>query len=140
VTQVLTILGRFDMLFMKSRKVLIDPLEPSPDNGNTALHTTIKSTSTQSSDILALRHKVFEELLASVEGDCSPQNGCQETPSHAAILSSQSEMALMLIEAGADLTPRANLERAPLDLAKELRQDEVVAAIQRALSNESAEQ
>lgn len=124
---------------MKLEQSLLDPLEPSPDNGNTALHTTIKSTSTQSSDILAFVHRVFEELLASVKGNCSPQNGCQETPLHTAVLSSQSEMALMLIKAGADLTLRDNLERTPLDLAKELEQDEVVAAIQRALRKGSAE-
>jgi ankyrin repeat protein len=130
----MTLIGRFDKLSMKLKKNLIDPLEPSPDNGDTAFHTTIKSTSTQPSDILALRHRVFEELLASVKGDCSPQNGYQETPLHTAVLSSQSEMALMLIEAGADLTLRDNLGKSPLDLAKELEQDEVVAAIQRALS------
>lgn len=42
-------------------------------------------------------------------------------------------MAIWLIEAGADLSLRDNLERTPLDLAKELEQDEVVAVIREAL-------
>jgi ankyrin repeat protein len=74
-------------------------------------------------------------MLASVEGNCSPQNGCQETPLHTAIIASQSEMAIMLVEAGANLSLRDNLERTPLDLAQELEQAEVVAAIQRALND-----
>jgi ankyrin repeat protein len=46
-------------------------------------------------------------------------------------------MALMLIEAGANLTLRDNLERTPSDIAKELKQDDVVAAIRRASSERS---
>jgi ankyrin repeat protein len=72
-------------------------------------------------------------MLASVEGNCSPQNGCQETPLHTAIIASRSGMATMLVEAGANLSLRDNLERTPLDLAQELEQAEVVAAIQRTL-------
>jgi hypothetical protein len=83
---------------------------------------------------LALAEISLEEMLASVKGNCSPQNGCQETPLHTAIIASQSEMATMLVEAGANLSLRDNLERTPLDLAQELEQAEVVAAIQRALS------
>jgi ankyrin repeat protein len=118
---------------MKLQDNTMDPLERNPDDGNTALHTVIKSTPTQPPHILALRERVFQELLASVKGNCSSQNDRQETPLHTAILASRTGMAMMLIEAGANLTLRDNCERTTLDLAKELEQDEVVAAIQRAL-------
>jgi ankyrin repeat protein len=122
---------------MKLQNGDVDPLERGPDNGDTALHTTIKSTLTQPSDMASLRQGVFQGLLARVESNCSPQNDCQETPLHTAVLVSRYDMAIMLIEAGADLTLRDNLERTPLELAKELEQDDIVAAIERALSKGS---
>jgi ankyrin repeat protein len=73
-------------------------------------------------------------MLVSVKGSCSPQNDCQETPLHLAIVAFDIDRALLFIEAGADLSLCDNLERTPLDLAQELEQGEVVAAIQRALS------
>ncbi|KAI4757844.1 hypothetical protein E4T52_10092 [Aureobasidium sp. EXF-3400] len=136
-------LGRLDKLLEKLQNRDTDPLERCPDDGNTALHTVIKSTPTPApnmSRLPPLRHSVFYDLLARVKQDCSPQNGCEETPLHTATLASQIEMALMLIEAGANLSLRDNLERTPLDLAKELEQDEVVASIEDALNNGTVEE
>jgi ankyrin repeat protein len=138
----MTCTGRVDKLLEKLQNRDTDLLERCPDDGNTVLHTVIKSTPTPASHMSRLspsRHSVFYDLLAQVKQDCSTQNGCEETPLHTAILASQTEMALMLIDAGANLSLRDNLERSPLDLAKELKQDEVVAAIQEALKNGTGE-
>jgi ankyrin repeat protein len=138
----MTCTGRVDKLLEKLQNRDTDPLERCPDDGNTALHTVIKSTPTPALRMLRLsplRHSVFYNLLAQVKQDCSPQNGCEETPLHTAILTSQTEMALMLIEAGANLSLRDNLERTPLDLAKELELDEVVFDIEHALETDIGE-
>jgi hypothetical protein len=131
--QALTHVGLFDLLLESLDQGDIDPLDKNPDDGNTALHAVTKSVSTQPSHIKTLRSRALREMLVSVKGSCSPQNGCQETPLHTAISCFQPEMVLMLIEAGANLSLRDNLERTPLALAQELEQGEVVAAIQRAL-------
>ncbi|THZ50077.1 hypothetical protein D6C90_02900 [Aureobasidium pullulans] len=121
----LCLLERFDKL--QERLILndIDMLEPSPDDGNTALHWLIKSTS----NAFALREKILSEYLVDNPQRCSPTNLNQETPLHTAILSDSAFMAKMLIEHGADLTIRDDLERTPLDLAKELNRTEVVATL-----------
>jgi hypothetical protein len=134
VAQALTRVGRFDLLLDGLDKGDINPLDKNPDNGNTALHAVIKSVSTQHTHIKTLRSRALREMLVIVKGNCSPQNGCQETPLHIAISCFRLDMVLMLIEAGANLSLRDNLERTPLDLAQELEEAEVVAAIQRALS------
>ena len=137
MAQRLILAGRFDKLLARLQADGIDPLEASPDDGNTALHTVIKSVSVRTQWIFALKDRVFRELLDKVKPFCSPQNGCQETPLHTAILASQTKVAIILIKAGANLGLRDNLERTPLDLAKELEQDDVVAAIQEALEDDA---
>lgn len=84
--------------------------------------------------------KVFGRLLARVKHDCSRQNDSQETPLHTAILTSQNDMAIMLIKAGANLSLRDILDKTPLDLAEELEQDDIVAAIQEALGNDASDE
>lgn len=136
----LTRVGRFDKLLTKLQANHIDHLEQSPDDGNTALHTVIRSTSTAPQHVSSLRDRVFRELLGKVERNCSPQKGCLETPLHTAILVSETKVAIMLIKAGADLSLRDNLERTALDLAMELEQDDVVAAIRETLGDDAGEE
>ena len=133
----LTRAGRFDKLLLSLNEDRVDPLEKNPDDGNTALHTVIQYPWVPFGRTWGMRHRAFKELLAKVKRNCSPQNDCQETPLHIAIRGSHTKEAIMLIEAGADLSLRDNLERTPLDLAKELAQDDVVAAIQEALEDDA---
>jgi len=140
MAQRLILAGRFDKLLARLQADSIDPMEPGPDDGNTALHTVIRSVSVRTQWRLALTDRVFRELLDRFKPNCSPQNGCQETPLHTAILASQTKVAIVLIEAGANLGLRDNFERTPLDLSKELAQDDVVAAIKDALEDNAGEE
>ncbi|CAD0110851.1 unnamed protein product [Aureobasidium uvarum] len=127
--------GRFDKLLDKLQKnECPDPLEKCPDDGNTALHTIIKSITILPSHITALRARALEALLSKVRTNCSPQNEYLETPLHKAIALCKPEIAVMLIKAGAALDLRDNLDRTPLDLAQELDAVQIVTAIQEGLS------
>ncbi|KAH0370304.1 hypothetical protein KCU65_g2601, partial [Aureobasidium melanogenum] len=136
----LAFLGRYDKLLEGLQKNTITPLEQSPDDGNTALHTVFKQASMSPLQKTTSRGQALKALLAKVGTNCSPQNVYRETPLHSAIAATKPELAIMLIEAGANLGMRDNLDRTPLEFAEELGQDAIVTAVKKAFSEKAQHQ
>ncbi|THY58362.1 hypothetical protein D6C98_03105 [Aureobasidium pullulans] len=127
--------GRFDVLHERLGRNNVDLLESSPDDGNTALHWLMKSTSYP----FELQEKILNEHLSGNPQRCSPVNLNRETPLHTAISSGRISTADMLIRNGADLTRRDYSGRTPLDLAKELDRTDFIAILEKAVESADAQ-
>ncbi|THW43784.1 hypothetical protein D6C77_05082 [Aureobasidium pullulans] len=127
--------GRFDVLHERLGRNNVDLLESSPNDGNTALHWLMKSTSYP----FELQEKILNEYLSGNPQRCSPANLNRETPLHTAISSGRISTADMLIRNGADLTRRDDSERTPLDLAKELDRTDFIAILEKAVESADAQ-
>ncbi|TIA08901.1 hypothetical protein D6C80_08947 [Aureobasidium pullulans] len=121
-----TLTGLFDEMNDRLDQRMIDMLEPSPDDGNTALHWLVKLTLHRP----ILTQSILRKFLVIGDVGCSPQNLIRNTPLHVAIAADHVTLARMLIQNGAVLTARDDLERTPLDLAKDLSRTQIIADIE----------
>lgn len=113
--------GRLLELHEKTTKGSLDLLEPSPDDGNSALHWLMRFNSEESKEILQLHFDTSDE--------CSPMNFDQCTPLHTAVSEDNMEMVTLLINNGAHLEAQDLAGRTPLELAIVLGRSVIAASI-----------
>ncbi|THX48757.1 hypothetical protein D6D08_10030 [Aureobasidium pullulans] len=89
--------GLFDEMNDRLDQKMIDMLEPSPDDGNTALHWLVKSILRRP----ILTQSILRKFLVIGDVGCSPQNLIRDTPLHVAIAADHVTLARMLIQNGA---------------------------------------
>ncbi|KAI4718692.1 hypothetical protein E4T48_05059 [Aureobasidium sp. EXF-10727] len=130
----LAYLDQFDEILKRLEEGNLDMLEPSPDDGKTALHWLMRSKS----GTLDIQKQILGHFfLTSVERSPRDYDGC--APLHMAITENSVEMAELLIQNGANPYAKDNSGRTPLDLAMTLERTEIIAAIETALFTQAEE-
>ncbi|CAD0095670.1 unnamed protein product [Aureobasidium vineae] len=103
-------------------------LEPSPDDGKTALHWLMRSIPGS----LDLQKRILK-LFFTTSGELSPRDYDGWTPLHITVFENSVELAELLIQNGANPHAQDHSGKTPLQLANDLDRTEIVAAIEIAL-------